>query len=110
MLKREAELKAAFRREMRQRLPGFLMLAYASAGAPDREIIGAGITTRWEFKHGTPDFLSHGDQELMCMRLAAAGHCRYVIWQESRAGLRQRTMIVHPRAVHARSLTPEAFC
>lgn len=42
-VKREAELKALFRREMRRRLPGFMLLQYATAGAPDREIVGAGV-------------------------------------------------------------------
>lgn len=100
MEKREAELKAAWRRAMKLHLPGFLLLQYATPGAPDTEVVGLGVTTRWEFKHGTPDFCSPGLQELVCMRLAAADHCRYVLWTERR-GI-QRTLIVHPKAMHER--------
>jgi hypothetical protein len=113
MEKREAELKAAFTQEMKQRLPAYVMLAFATAGAPDRSITGHGRTTHWEFKHATPDFQSDGLQELLCMRLAWMGHCRYVIWQESRNGDQQRTLIVHPRKVHERegwNLEAEAWC
>lgn len=113
-MKREAELKSLFTKEMKRQLPNFFMLHFASAGAPDREIVGNGFTTRWEFKHGTPGFASPGNQELFCMRLAAAGHCRYVIWQESRLGLGARTMIVHPKNVYNRgggwNFLPEASC
>ncbi len=112
MPKREAELKRAFTREMRKQLPHFIMQLFASAGSPDRSITGDGCTTHWEFKHGTPDFVSHGDQELMCMRLAAQGHCRYVVWQEQKNGAKRRTMIVHPRIVWERSdwnIIPEVW-
>jgi hypothetical protein len=111
--KREAELKSAFTAEMKMYLPGFLMLQFATAGAPDRAIVGYGRTTMWEFKHGTPGFMSQGLQELMCMRLAAAGHCRYVIWQEHANGNAQRTLIVHPKVINERkgwALVPEAWC
>lgn len=111
MKKREAELKSKFGVELKRQLPGFLVLRYETNGAPDREIVGLGVTTRWEAKHATPDFRSPGDQELMCMRLAAAAHCRYIFWHE-RNGI-QRTLIVHPRQVHDRdgwSLIPEAWC
>lgn len=109
-MKREAELKAAFMMEFKKQLPEFLILRYITNGAPDREIIGNGITTRWEYKHATPDFRSPDDQELMCMRLAVQAHCRYVIWFESRSGTGQRTMIVHPRQVHDKSLLPLESC
>jgi hypothetical protein len=95
--KREGELKRQFAQEMKRQLPDFYVLHYATNGAPDREIIGNGISTRWEMKHGTPAFVSPGDQELMCCRLAAVAHCRYVIWTE-RLGM-QKTMIVHPLQV-----------
>ena len=100
--KREAELKAAFSQELKARLPGFMLLFLASPGAPDRAVVGGGRTTYLEFKHGTPSFDSPGLQELTCMRLEAAGECRYVVWQESAAGIGQRTLIVKPRAVHRR--------
>lgn len=110
-MKREAELKAALTRELRRQLPGFYVLAYATNGAPDREIVGAGVATRWEAKHATPDFRSPGDQELLCCRLAVAAHCRYIIWHEHKGV--QKTMIVHPNEVRLRAgwnLVPEAFC
>ena len=94
-----------------RQLPGFLMLAYATNGAPDREIVGSSVTTRWEMKHGTPDFLSPADQELMCCRLAHVAHCRYIIWTEHR-GI-QRTLIVHPLKVMHRTswnLEAEVWC
>lgn len=110
-MKREGELKSLFGKELKRQLPGFYMLQYSTNGAPDREIVGAGVSTRWEMKHATPDFLSPGDQELMCERLAFVAHCRYVVWWER--GPIQKTMIVHPREVRQRvgwNLVPEAFC
>lgn len=108
--KREAELKAAFTKELHRQLPGFISLLQATAGAPDRSITGAGRTTHWEFKHATPTFDSPGLQELLCMRLAHAGYCRYVFWWEGATGIGQRTMIVTPKNVHERQnwlLVPE---
>lgn len=113
MDKREAELKSAFMKVLSATMPSAMFLTYATAGAPDKEVVDFGRTTRWEFKHGTPDFESPGIQELCCMRLAAVGHCRYVIWQETYEGTCPRTMIVHPREVHNRGgyrVTPESFC
>ena len=111
MAKREAELKSLFGKELRRQLPGFYLLQYSTNGAPDRSVVGAGRQTNWEMKHGTPDFDSPGDQELMCARMAQASHCRYVVWQEQRGV--QRTLIVHPKDVMNRSgwnLVPEVFC
>lgn len=111
--KREASLKSAFGREMTRRLPNFVMALYASAGAPDRTIIGNGRQTNWEFKHGTPGFRSPGLQELTCMRMATAGHCRYVVWLENYLDAGPRTLIVHPQKVHERAtwfLEAEAWC
>lgn len=110
-MKREAELKSKFGQELKRQLPGFYVLQYSTNGAPDREIIGAGVSSRWEMKHATPDFASPGDQELMCCRLAVAAHCRYVVWWER--GIIQKTMIVHPRKVMGRTswdLEAESFC
>ena len=111
--KRESELKAALREVLLAALPGFVLLQHADLryGVPDWSITGFGRTTWLEFKHATPTFDSSGIQELTCMRLANAGNCRYVIWQEN--GKCQRTMIVHPREVHRRTgwaLQPEKFC
>lgn len=111
MAKREAELKSLFADEMKRQLPGFHILQYLTNGAPDREIVGANVTTRWEFKHATPDFDSPGDQELMCCRLAHAAHCRYIVFWER--GPIQKTMIVHPLKVMRRTswdLEAETWC
>lgn len=111
-MKREGELKSAFTTAIKD-VPGFYMLHFASRAAPDRVIIGGGRSSYWEFKHGTPSFESPGDQELMCMRIASADYCRYVIWQENVQGHGQRTLVVHPREVFERkgwSFTPEAWC
>lgn len=97
--KEEGELKSKFGEELKRRLPGFLLLQYLTNGAPDRSVIGNARQTNWEMKHGTPDFRSPGDQELMCLRLAAAGHCRYVVWHEFNGV--KRTLIVHPKVVRA---------
>lgn len=99
MEKREAELKSALFKRLRS-LPFFVVLELSTAGAPDRAISGRGRTTMWEFKHGTPDFDSPGNQELLCMRLAQAAHCRYVVWQSDKNG--EHTHIVHPLDVHNR--------
>lgn len=112
-VKIEAELKQRFTKELKRQLPLFMILQYATAGAPDRELIYNGVTTRWEFKHATPSFDSSGDQELMCCRLAKAGHCRYVVWYQRRDV--KRTLIVHPRLVlgqhgNIRDVASEAEC
>lgn len=98
MTKREAELKSKFYKELRLQLPTFQVLWLATAGAPDRCIVGNRHTSFLEFKHADPEFTSHGNQELMCRRLARQGFCRYVIWYE-RSGWKQ-TFIVHPDHLH----------
>lgn len=113
MEKREAALKSAFTKELKLQLPDFLVLHYATAGAPDREIVGNGVTTRYECKHGTPSFASSDIQELFCMRLAVQAHCRYVVWQSKADGSSPRTLIVKPVMIHRRigwRLEPETFC
>src|SRR5678815_4174061 len=104
---REAGLKAAFIRELLRQLPDFYILQYATAAAPDREIVGHGKSTRWEFKHACPSFVSHQNQILLCARLASADHCRYVFWHESEG--RKRTAIVHPLRVLDKTLEPEMW-
>ena len=105
-MKREAELKTAFGKELRRQIPGAVTVLHVSTGAPDRAITFGGLTTYLEFKHGTPTFDSPGIQELCCMRLEAAGRCRYVVWQENANGAGQRTLIVRPRMVFRR----EGWC
>ncbi len=118
MSKREGELKSLFAAELKRQAPGFQILQYATNGAPDRSIAGMGVQSNWEAKHATPDFLSPGDQELVCCRLAAAAHCRYIVWMEHNGVM--KTMIVHPKDVirreptsanhDARKLIAETFC
>ena len=111
MTKREGELKSLFASELKHQLSGFYMLRYATNGAPDRSIIGAGRQTNWEAKHCTPSFISPADQELLCCRMALASHCRYICWHEHQGV--QKTMIVHPLKVMHRtswSLEAETWC
>lgn len=110
VIKREGELKSEFTKEMSRALPSFIVQLFASAGAPDRLIAGYGRMTTWEFKHATPDFESIGLQELSCMRLAQAGHCRYVLWSEKSNGTEKRTLIVHPKHIYDKSLIHEKAC
>lgn len=98
MSKRESSLKSAFFQELKRQLPDYRVLQYSTAGAPDRSIVGDGFQSNWEFKHATPGFVSHDNQELLCMRLAKAGHCRYVLWIEFKGV--QQTRIVHPTVIH----------
>ncbi len=112
-MKIEAQLKQQFTKELKRQLPGAVVLQYATNGAPDREVVYNGISTRWEFKHATPRFESPGIQELTCARLASLGHCRYVIWYQRRDV--KRTLIVHPRLVlgqngNIRDVVSEAEC
>ena len=107
--KEEGKLKAAFQRELDRQLPDFVTLRYATAGAPDREIVGNHFVSHFEFKHATPEFRSQGLQELTMCRLAVVGYARYVIWRETPYGGKS-TLIVHPREVHERTgwdLVPE---
>jgi hypothetical protein len=106
MSKQEARLKAGAMRELARQCPHYVVLLLATAGGPDRAIVGTGRTSLWEFKHGTPGFKSHDLQKLTCLRLAVQGYCRYVVWEERR-GIK-RTLIVHPN--HIGDLLPEAWC
>lgn len=110
----ESKLKSSFMFQVKTLLPNFLALRHEdvrTSGIPDMSITGAGQTTWWEAKYADPRFESTGIQELTMLRLAAAGYARYIVWEERR-GI-QRTLIVHPRAVHERSgwaLVPETWC
>lgn len=95
-MKREAFLKSAFFRQLKQQAPELMVFQLATAGAPDRLIVGNGKTTFWECKHGTPTFALNGRQDLCCKRLADSAYCRYVVWLEDRYGSNKRTLIVHP--------------
>ncbi len=99
MAKREAELKSKLTKELKKQLPHYLILQYATAGAPDRSIVGDEVQTNWECKHSTPTFDCPGNQLLLCQRLELRGHCRYIIWWEDGKGDNQQTWIVRPRDV-----------
>lgn len=113
-MKQEAQLRTDFLTEL-EKDKRFIALRHefgagAQPGNPDLSITGGRCTTWLEFKHATPQFDDNGRQLLTMMRLAAAGHARYVIWWESATGLGKRTMIVHPREVRDRKgwlLNPE---
>lgn len=115
-MKRESFLKTALMRELRSTLPDCVALRHEDRftnGIPDISITMHGKTSWWECKHGTPRFDSLGNQELLCQRLAVQGYCRYIIWTESKSGIEQRTMIVHPRELYGRNevgMNAEAFC
>lgn len=109
MPKRETPLKAALMKVMRTELPRFVVMRHEdrwTSGIPDFSVDGAGRTSWYEVKHADPEFDSEGIQELTCLRLAVASYCRYVIYYENKDGAEKRTMIVHPKHLHA--LIPEA--
>lgn len=102
-MKREAELKAAAMRELKRQEPRYIVLLLATAGGPDRVIVGNGKVTAWEFKHATPDFKSPDLQELFAMRLDAHGlRTRYVVWQERADGTDKQTLIITPMEMYTR--------
>lgn len=96
----EGKLKASLFRRLHQDAPNLIILQLATAGAPDREVIGNGFTSHWECKHGTPQFVSPGNQELMCQRIEVQGYCRYILWLEDEHGRDKRTLIVRPRHIN----------
>ena len=64
-------------------------------GIPDTSVTGLGKTTWWEVKHATPKIDGREIQNLTCRRLARAGYCRYIVFQELDAD-NKLTLIVHP--------------
>ena len=106
--KQESTLKGNLMTHLRA-MKGYLPIRHedvSTSGIPDISITGYNFTSWLEVKHATPSFKSPGIQELMCLRLAAAGHCRYLIYYEK--GAIKRTLIIHPK--HLKDLQPEAFC
>lgn len=89
-------------------MPGYVLLRHEdvrTGGIPDLSVTGVGRTSWWEFKHGTPSFETNGLQEVTCLRLAAAGICFYIIFEENLSV--KRTLIVHPRYI--KELKPHAW-
>jgi len=109
--KHESELKSKLLEKFRVMMPGFVQMShedFRQVGHPDWSVTGFARTSWWEFKHGTPNFESHGRQELTMLRLAAAGYSRYVIWHENADSTNKRTLIVHPTKI--KDLEPEDWC
>jgi hypothetical protein len=101
MKKRESELRSRFMKVMRSDWPGAIAIRHEdvrTVGIPDLSVTYAGMTSWWEFKHGTPDFSSPGLQAHTCQRLASNGYCRYVIFHEAE-DLKPGIFIVHPRYI-----------
>jgi hypothetical protein len=98
----EATLKNQLVKKLRELMPGFVILRHEdrhTAGIPDISVTGCGRTSWWEVKHANPDWKSRGIQELTCMRLAAAGICFYITY-EDKTGVK-RTIISTPREAAA---------
>lgn len=103
--KRENEIKDAYWKRFEHIYPAhyYFVMQHQdvrNSGYPDNSLNGFGFSSWWEFKHATPNFSSHGLQELTCMRLAKHSYCRYVLFYEHRDML--KTLIVHPRDVYQR--------
>jgi len=98
--KREGVLKASLKEAIERALPHFVVISHTdiASGIPDWSITGNGITSWLELKHATPEFTSRGIQVVTASRLAAAGHCRYLVFWE-RSINNKRTCIVHPGSV-----------
>ncbi|MCR4301824.1 MAG: hypothetical protein NUV51_09460 [Sulfuricaulis sp.] len=110
-MKQESLLKSALVRTLKEQLPGFIVLRHEdvrTSGIPDISVTGGGRTSWIEVKHATPHLETRGIQELTCLRLAGAGFCRYLVYQENKRGNGKRTLIVHPK--HIGDMLPETFC
>ena len=93
----ESSLQTACLKLLRAQLVGSVIIKHADArtsGAPDASVTWLGKTSWWEFKHGPSIKWAHGLQQLTCRRLAAAGECWVVLYEE-RQGQRQ-TVILTP--------------
>ena len=102
----ESKLTTALLRELRAALLGAVVLKHnerSLSGVPDFSVTWNGRTSWWEVKYGSR-IISKGIQELTALRLAAAGQCRY-IWFQERRGIRL-TLILHPKRLDV----PESWC
>jgi hypothetical protein len=84
----------------REELKGYVIQKHndrAKSGTPDISITGREFTSWWEVKYADPTFDSPGIQELTCMRLAVAGYCRYLIY-DNRYSM-PTTGILHPNNI-----------
>ena len=95
--KTESKLLTPLLASLRKTLIWAVILKHAdwvTAGIPDFSVTGYGLTSWWEMKYADPEFESSGVQELTCLRLGAAGLCRYIIFDEHPIKL---TRIVEPQ-------------
>ena len=105
----ESQITSRLLKQLRDDLTGAVVFKHndrITSGIPDFSVTCSNRTSWWECKLADPQFCGQGLQELMMLRLAAAGYARYVVW-EQRRGL-ERTLIVHPK--HIGDLMPEAWC
>ena len=103
----ESSLTTDLLRELRARLPGAVVMKHSElrlSGVPDFSVTLGGRTSWFEVKYG-PRIISKGIQQLTCARLASAGMCRYIFFEEKR-GVR-RTLVLHPK--HIDDLMPEVW-
>jgi len=104
----EANLKSALVTLLRKAFPGYVIFRHEDRhlfGVPDFSVTGNRITSWWEGKHASPQFVSQGIQELTMLRLANQSHARYIIWDEN--GGAKRTLLVHPKEMNEWQLTKE---
>jgi len=83
----------------RTAMPGCVTLKISAqwnnAGYPDLTHTWRRLTSWWEVKHyDNEKFASPPLQHVTCRRLAHAGVCHYIIYEERHH--RRRTLIVHP--------------
>lgn len=108
----EASLTSALVKLAREQLRGAVVLKHADSftyGIPDLSVTWHGKTTWWEVKFADPGLQSSGVQDKVCMQLAAAGFCRYIVYHLLRDT--KRTLIVHPKDLADwRGVPAECWC
>jgi hypothetical protein len=78
-------------------IPGPVIIKHAdslTSGGPDVSVTWFGMTSWWEFKTGDRVHWKNALQQLTCRRLAAAGECRVVLYEEIEE--ERRTVILTP--------------
>ena len=93
----ENQLLSSCLKLLRSQLPGAEIIKHAdpmTSGIPDVSVTWHGKTSWWEFKQGEKIKWSNALQQLTCRRLASAGNCRVVFYEEKR--MIRRTCICTP--------------
>ena len=95
------DLLTLLREEFEDRLRGvvFKHADYATTGIPDITTTLYARTAWWEVKRADPFIKGTGLQHLTARRLASAGHCWYIVYEEILG--RWRTCLVRPQDVDA---------